>query len=197
MLDAHGVWAATPLWALRYRLLDLVFNRQVNFSGGCLHCFIDKKGLLAETADLKFISFYEDAVEGFIRYASDMFDPEFIREAIINAEAQFFSLRLNAMEETKRGRATHKILITRENLAHVMILLQKPTASMVQIEADKGNQPELVSAFELVGDFILPDTGRAKYINDLVKDLEAPKLEAHWAAMLNEVFEVVRGMLDE
>ena len=119
MRDARGVYAATPLWALRYRLIDLLFHRQVTFSpSGVLHCFVDRRGLLAETADLEFTTFYVDAVEGFVRYASTMFDPEVVREAIANAERQFLSTRVNVMEETKQGRTTHQIAITRENFAY-------------------------------------------------------------------------------
>lgn len=108
-----------------------------------------------------------------------MFNPEVIREVITIAKTHFFLLRVNAMEETKRGRSTHQIPIMSEKLAHVMVLIQRATAAMVKIEADKGNQPEMMSAFELEGVISLPNTGIAKFINVLAKGLEVPKLSGH------------------
>ena len=92
MRDALGVYAATSLFPMRYRLVDLLRSRQVIFSQGPQHVFLDQKGLLAEMADLRFMTNYEDAVAGFVKYASDLFDAEVVRRAIANAEAHFFSL---------------------------------------------------------------------------------------------------------
>lgn len=101
------------------------------------------------------------------------------------------------MEETKRGRSTHQIPIMSEKLAHVMVLIQRATAAMVKIEADKGNQPEMMSAFELEGVISLPNTGIAKFINVLAKGLEVPKLSGHWAATIYEFLENARWILND
>jgi hypothetical protein len=79
--------------------------------------FYDMKGLLSESMDIKFTDIYEDAVAGFIHHASSVFEKaEVVRLAITHAEAQYFSLRVNATEETKQGRTTHTVPIVRENI---------------------------------------------------------------------------------
>jgi hypothetical protein len=138
MRDAHNNYAATPLFAMRYRLVDLLWNRQVHFSQRTQHVFYDISGLLSESMDLKFTDMYEDAVAGFIQHASDIFKAEVVHLAITHAEAQYFSMRVNATEETKQGRSTHTVPIVRENLAKVTVLLLKPTVEMVVRAHDEG-----------------------------------------------------------
>ena len=138
MRDARNNFAATPLFAMRFRLVDLLRRRQVHFSQGHQHVFHDRKGLLSESMDIKFTDIYEDAVAGFIHHASDVFKAEVINLAITHAEAQYFSLRVNATEETKQGRTTHTVPIVRENLENVKVLLLKPTVEMVVRAHDEG-----------------------------------------------------------
>ena len=52
MRDAHNNYAATPLFAMRYRLVDLLRHRKVTFSQGPQHVFYDMSGLLAESMDI-------------------------------------------------------------------------------------------------------------------------------------------------
>ena len=160
MRDARGVYAATPLFPLCYRLVDLLRHRQVHFSQGPQHVFYDMKGLLSESMDIKFTDIYEDAVAGFIHHASDVFKAEVIHLAITHAEAQYFSLRVNATEETKQGRTTHTVPIVRENLENVTVLLLKPTVEMVVRAHDEGIEQEKVCSFEIEGVYTLPATNR-------------------------------------
>jgi hypothetical protein len=139
MRDARNNFAATPLFAMRFRLVDLLRRRKVIFSQGHQHVFYDMKGLLAESKDIEFTAMYYDAVEGFIHHASSVFkEAAVVRLAITHAEAQYFSLRVNATEETKQGRTTHTVPIVRENLENVKVLLLKPTVEMVVRAHDQG-----------------------------------------------------------
>jgi hypothetical protein len=197
MRDAGGVFAGSPLYAIRMRLVDMLRSRQVNFSSGHLHAFFDMKGLLGPENDKRFYKEHACAVEGFVRFCSQLYGEEAVRSAVAQAEAQFFSLRVNAIEEAKQGRTTHRTLITRETLTNVMVLLQQPTPAMVKRAVEEGMRAEMAYAFEIEGVFKLPDNDRARFINDMTKGLHLPPLEQHWAAMFNEVFEVARGMLNE
>ena len=52
-------------------------------------------------------------------------------------------------------------------------------------------------SFEIEGVYTLPEKNRGKYINTVSKSLPCSNTESYWKAMFNEVFEVVRGMLNE
>ena len=161
MRDAHNNFAATPLFAMRFRFVDLLRRRQVHFSQGTQHVFYDMSGLLSESMDIEFMVMYEDAVAGFVHHASSVFEKaEVIHLAITHAEAQYFSLRVNATEETKQGRTTHTVPIVRENLANVKVLLLKPTVEMVVRAHDEGIKQEKVCSFEIEGVYTLPATNR-------------------------------------
>ncbi len=147
--------------------------------------------------DIQFKTIYDDAVAGFIQHASDFFDAEAARLVITHAEAQYFSLRVNATEEARRSRTTHTVPIVRENLANVTVLLLKPTVDMVVRALEEGMRQEMVCSFEIEGVYTLPDTDRGKYINTLSKGLPYSDTESYWKAMFNEVFRVATGILNE
>ena len=80
------------------------------------------------------------------------------------AEEELLAQAVNYHEEARTGRGPGKELITRENIDEVLIMLHEPTSAMVARAEKEGVRSSDVCGFEIVGDYCLPETERAKHI---------------------------------